>query len=442
MEARISQKAWRNYYHIVSFSAIYIFFGLQLNSQAAEFSCAIASHGATQYSAIDRPSDFEVVLSGDIEVGDADRFRKFVKDLTFADCAYITEYPARFHPAEMGSRVLVLNSPNGGNLKEGIELARIVRDEYFSTVVEAGGACRSACAVVFMAGYIWWYEGGRDASRVLMHGGVLGFHRPFVQPEFSFDRDLFYALSEEELSDTWNTEIERAFSGATDLVREILAHDPAAWNNDLIVKMLTAVGPHEFLYPNTTTDLVDWGIRYEGYRQPDLNDRSIIQAVINACYHSRSKEQRNSLGWGYLLEDHLVYCADNNCGKFEYEILFGHDNGNENNYEEMGLTNRLLTPAINNYDYTGDTLTFHIQMEAMSGTGCTLHVTNLGSSSEREGPEIIIEMDNGEVWKWGQPALHPPLYPLTEFPIVDLGDIDSYRSKLGGDLGRDAFHDD
>lgn len=84
-----------------------------------------------------------VSLSGDIEVGDYDRFASVA--------------------ASAGNQGLCLNSP-GGSWMEGVKIAEYVMDHFVGTYVGAGQQCKSACAIVFLA--------GARKSRVVKKGSV------------------------------------------------------------------------------------------------------------------------------------------------------------------------------------------------------------------------------------------------------------------------------
>ena len=91
-----------------------------------------------------------VVLSGEIEAGDADRLAAIINS------------------ANASGRLVSgvrLNSP-GGQLYEGVKLADIIRTAKIATVVQNGASCASACFVAFSAG----------AEKYVSYQASLGVH--------------------------------------------------------------------------------------------------------------------------------------------------------------------------------------------------------------------------------------------------------------------------
>jgi hypothetical protein len=78
-----------------------------------------------------------VVLNGELEDGDASRF----KELVTASAT-----------AGKSVSALRLNSP-GGSLREGVRLAAVIHGTKIATVIAAGATCAGACFIPFAAGY-------------------------------------------------------------------------------------------------------------------------------------------------------------------------------------------------------------------------------------------------------------------------------------------------
>lgn len=86
-----------------------------------------------------------VIVSGELEAGDDERFELLTRDSTEVQ--------------------VVLNSP-GGNLMAGIGIGRIVRSRGYRTAVLNGSVCASACALAWLGGQ----------NRFLGKTGRVGFH--------------------------------------------------------------------------------------------------------------------------------------------------------------------------------------------------------------------------------------------------------------------------
>ncbi len=86
-----------------------------------------------------------VIIAGEIELGDADRFRNEVRDLP---------------PA-----VVDLDGP-GGKLLDALSIGDQVRERGDYTAVASGAHCTSACALIWIAG----------VERTWQEGGSIGFH--------------------------------------------------------------------------------------------------------------------------------------------------------------------------------------------------------------------------------------------------------------------------
>jgi hypothetical protein len=77
-------------------------------------------------------------LTGEIFVGDAEKFRALLKEYPFAT-------------------VLNLNSP-GGDADEGLDIAAEVYNNHMATSIEIGGRCASMCPIIFLSGSSQYME--------------------------------------------------------------------------------------------------------------------------------------------------------------------------------------------------------------------------------------------------------------------------------------------
>lgn len=114
-----------------------------------------------------------VVAEGEIEDGDADRFKNI--------------YQKADRDSE-GDIVLVLNSP-GGSVAAAFELAKIMEKVGVFTLVPDGAICASACAsIVYVAGN----------RRDLLENGLLGFHTCYLSDGRTYEKS---SICNEEIAD-------------------------------------------------------------------------------------------------------------------------------------------------------------------------------------------------------------------------------------------------
>lgn len=203
-----------------------------------------------------RPPAQMVHLDGDIVPGDAARLKALLADLNMGHSPFT---------------VLSLDSP-GGDFREGIRIAQVLRDGNVATLVERDATCLSACAVAFMAGYQYHEEVGPFFSRYVEIGATLGFHRPFLTDVSDFDPSMFEGLSQDEINEVMSYEYATFYDLANQLIQEMLAVDPTAWKNTLLVEMLLATagddGVPTFVYLTKVGQAIEWDIRILGAALP------------------------------------------------------------------------------------------------------------------------------------------------------------------------------
>ncbi len=107
-----------------------------------------------------RLSGQTIYATGEIEVGDAAKLSRLVRDDNLA--SGFDDYVVR------------LNSPGGLTL-EGMQIGRVIRDASLETLVARGDLCASACALAFLGG-TRRYVTGTGVGRRLEYGATLGFH--------------------------------------------------------------------------------------------------------------------------------------------------------------------------------------------------------------------------------------------------------------------------
>lgn len=102
-------------------------------------------------------------LSGEIVPGDLGRFKDMFGMSTLSGSSE--------------NIALCLDSP-GGSLMEAMKIAEYVRDSGIPTVIPAKASCMSACAWIFMFGYVRVSPEAEWVSRSMHYSGRLSFHAP------------------------------------------------------------------------------------------------------------------------------------------------------------------------------------------------------------------------------------------------------------------------
>jgi hypothetical protein len=116
-----------------------------------------------------------VIAGGEIVSGDARALKAFLKS-------------GGIKSDVDNSFEIVLSSP-GGNLFEGMNLGRVIREAGLSTTVARAQTCASACALAYLGGF--FIGAAADAiGRQLEYGALLGFHG------FAVERDKVILMNE------------------------------------------------------------------------------------------------------------------------------------------------------------------------------------------------------------------------------------------------------
>lgn len=133
----------------------------------------------------------QLVLTGAIDIGSAERFANEVES--------ITEYV----------ETVVLNSP-GGSVTDALEISKLIREKEWTTKVETGGLCASACPLIFAGG----------VERIADNAAAIGVHQ-------------IYSAREDRRS------VDQAVSGTQSSTASIVRHlekmgvDPKLWTHAL-----------------------------------------------------------------------------------------------------------------------------------------------------------------------------------------------------------------
>jgi hypothetical protein len=153
-------------------SALVIFVWAVLNAaaHAATIQGKIVKNDPTGLLDSTLPAIFLVELRGEIKTGDAAALTQEVWPYSNNDATSMR-----------GRVILSLDSKEGGDFAEALEISKIVRDNAISTFVGSGRECVSACALIFMAGSEkYWPDGARvEIRRVMEPGARICFHAPY-----------------------------------------------------------------------------------------------------------------------------------------------------------------------------------------------------------------------------------------------------------------------
>lgn len=166
-----------------------------------------------------------------------------------------------FESRETSGQILCISGP-GGSFAEAIRLGKILIDNGIGTRIEPGQSCLSACAVAFMMGSQFFYEGvgnGQNANRHMHVTSRLGFHRP----ELSLPGDGVFDTAAVEQS------FDVAIQATLEFVR--IANEGSRNSTmvppDLIEAMFAQKG-EDFFFVETTGQTARWGIDVDGLDLP------------------------------------------------------------------------------------------------------------------------------------------------------------------------------
>lgn len=179
---------------------------------------------------------------------------------------------------------LCLDSPNGGKVASARELVGFmeeraaIRQDYggITTVVKNGMDCRSACALIFMAGFYCQYVDYCRTSRIMEPFGTIGFHSPALNVDLQ-------TTNLETIKNTYYSAIEDlgyfvSLNANSDFVRS-----PTRYPGSLIREITTHFGDN-YYFITTIKDAIALNIDIHGtWQLPDQSDAGIYDALVNAC---------------------------------------------------------------------------------------------------------------------------------------------------------------
>lgn len=215
---------------------------------------------------ISNAANCSINLSGPVAEGDAEKLS------TLADRLGLSRERLDMMP-DNSNQAICLDSP-GGSYLESRKLMAFINERGLATRISSEAECYSACALVFMAGRLRWYE-GEGPARYLHVKGLLGFHAPYFQGEESRS----YTADELLVTSVTSAAI------ISDLIRfgmvQSIFESRPSISMSLIGELL-ATGPNELMMVDTVEDVARWGISIEGNSARSLPSKNaLVQACIN-----------------------------------------------------------------------------------------------------------------------------------------------------------------
>tara|TARA_R110002049_G_scaffold10127_1_gene50087 strand:- start:40676 stop:42133 length:1458 start_codon:yes stop_codon:yes gene_type:complete len=202
----------------------------------------------------------QLAFSGTISAGDAQRLHDNLGAFDFED-------------GETSDQILCLNSP-GGSLAEALKMGQILYDSGIGTRLPRDSTCLSACAVLFMLGTRYFYEGvgdGHNANRAMHLSARLGFHKP----QISLNSDGTFDAAAVEKS------FNIAIAATLEFVR--LANKGSVTTTMIPSDLIEAMFAHEgadYFEIDTIGKTARWNIQVDGLALPRAMDGD---AAYQAC---------------------------------------------------------------------------------------------------------------------------------------------------------------
>lgn len=245
-------------------------------------------------------SECNVMLSGRIEAGDADKLRKLdIGGVRETDVAFRFDAGAEGHVYK--SFALCLQNSNGGSFQEALKIVALLRSEGWSTVVPRDGRCLSACAVAFLGGSMLSSNssgGERAPHRILHVTGVLGFHAPIVPPLMRGNQPIQFQAALGFFDDG---------IGAVRTLSRTLPEDDLpgagpALPSDLLLEMLSHFGGDNFFYIDTVDKAGAYNIRLAGAPRVALDAAALARLcsnVVTWAFSAHDPLDADLTSWSY-----------------------------------------------------------------------------------------------------------------------------------------------
>jgi|GEM_PF-7018308 len=223
--------------------------------------CTVATRALAADVHIQSSTNCPVTMSGPVEPGDLEKVMR-VRD----------RFPGQTDPTT-SNQIVCLSGP-GGSYAEALALAEYFYREGIGTRIEPGEQCYSACALLFLFGTVYFYEGvgdGHNANRSMHFTSVLGFHRP----ELHLNDDDAYGAKDLELA------FDAALSAALGFleISNYSSYGSQMVPSDLVAEIFSHKGDR-FFYIDTVGKAARWNIGIDGL---DLPTKMGPEEAYNVC---------------------------------------------------------------------------------------------------------------------------------------------------------------
>jgi uncharacterized protein YecT (DUF1311 family) len=213
----------------------------------------------------------EIRVSGTIVLGDLAKLK--------------SKLPRGYEVGKAGP-TMCLNSP-GGDFVEGLSIAEFVADG-FSTYLESGAVCASACSWIFMAGTNQ-STGGSSLSRSMHYRSSLVFHAPYIDASTIVKEPTArpQALGPEEAIRAYNQAVSEIGKGVLKLASRRTTFDLLPLIESSLVAEALINADKSLLYIDTVAKAVRWNIPVEGITGPlPKTKNDVVMACRNALAYA------------------------------------------------------------------------------------------------------------------------------------------------------------
>ena len=174
--------------------------------------------------------------------------------------------------APKDARYSVVLNGGGGDFPEAVRIMKFITEHSIPTVIEKGGECYSACALIFLAG-IDNEDGAIIPNRTMHSSAKLGLHAPYMQ------------LSKSEYT---QEHVEKAYRLAVMSISDLLRLSDRMKLNNRLLSLFLDKSKSEFYYIDNVDKAVQFGIRISDI-PVDIKPSRV--AVLNACHNFYSWSQ-------------------------------------------------------------------------------------------------------------------------------------------------------
>lgn len=237
-----------------------------------------------------------------------------------------------------GTAITISLDSDGGDFAEGVALMRYFHEHAFSTVIEDGKRCLSACAIAFLGGHFINEASLGETRRVLHPGGSLGFHAP------SLDLGGDNLVPATLLQNSYG----QALAALASLMQEAEEFDIPL----TLLRQIIETPPNSMYYVNTVDDVARWNIQVPvpgRDRFPTATELARLCAHYDIWAAGNSAIALNDRG-----EGHLTRLINEWAPAFEYvegsvgiRAIYAHVQTLEYDYNEYCIVETLVFNGAN-----------------------------------------------------------------------------------------------